>query len=51
MSPGEISTALAHGVGQRGDLPLPLWQFTWAATAALVICTPYPSVSSYRALA
>ena len=28
---------LAHGVGSRGDLPLPLWQFTWAATAALVV--------------
>jgi hypothetical protein len=30
-------TMLAHGVGSRGDLPLPLWQFVWAATAALVI--------------
>jgi hypothetical protein len=28
---------LAHGVGSRGDLPLPLWQFVWAATAAIVI--------------
>lgn len=28
---------LAHGVGSRGDLPLPLWQFSWAATAALVV--------------
>lgn len=28
---------LAHGVGTRGDLPLPLWQFAWAAAAALVI--------------
>ena len=28
---------LAHGVGQLGDLPLPLWQFTWAATAALAV--------------
>jgi len=27
----------AHGVGSRGDLPLPLWQFAWAAMAALVI--------------
>ena len=28
---------LAHGVGSRGDLPLPLWQFSWAAIAALAI--------------
>lgn len=28
---------LAHGVGSRGDLPLPLWQFAWAAIAAIVI--------------
>lgn len=28
---------LAHGVGSRGELPLRLAQFTWAATAALVI--------------
>lgn len=28
---------LAHGVGSRGILPLPLWQFAWAATAALVL--------------
>ena len=28
---------LAHGVGSRGTLPLPLWQFAWAATAALVL--------------
>lgn len=27
----------AHGVGTRGDLPLPMWQFAWAATAALVV--------------
>lgn len=27
----------AHGVGSRGDLPLPLWMFTWASTIALVI--------------
>lgn len=27
----------AHGVGSRGDLPLPLWMFTWAAAIALVI--------------
>lgn len=29
--------SLAHGVGSRGDLPLPLWQFVWAAIAAIVI--------------
>lgn len=28
---------VAHGVGSRGDLPLPLWQFAWAAMAAIVI--------------
>ncbi len=25
----------AHGIGSRGTLPLPLWQFSWAAIAAL----------------
>ncbi len=29
------SPASAHGVGKRGDLPLPLWQFVWAAVIAL----------------
>ncbi|MGI9607252.1 MAG: hypothetical protein ACR2P0_14040 [Acidimicrobiales bacterium] len=33
----EISGILAHGVGSRGTLPLPLWQFSWAAIAALVL--------------
>ena len=28
---------LAHGLGSRGDLPLPLWMFTWAAAIALVV--------------
>ena len=28
---------LGHGVGSRGDLPLPLWMFTWAAALALVV--------------
>jgi hypothetical protein len=32
-----IQTWLAHGVGSRGTLPLPLWQFVWAAIAALVL--------------
>ena len=27
----------AHGIGSRGTLPLPLWQFSWAAVAALVL--------------
>jgi len=27
----------AHGVGKRGDLPLPLWQFVWAAVIALAV--------------
>lgn len=27
--------AQAHGIGKRGDLPLPLWQFVWAAVLAL----------------
>lgn len=27
----------AHGVGSRGDLPLPLWMFTWAAAITLVV--------------
>jgi len=29
--------AFAHGVGSRGDLPIPFWQFAWAAVAALAI--------------
>lgn len=29
--------AAAHGVGSRGDLPLPFWQFAWGAGAAVVI--------------
>ena len=32
-----ILDALGHGLGSRGDLPIPLWQFAWAGTAALVI--------------
>ncbi len=28
---------LAHGVGSRGTLPLPFWQFAWAAIAALAL--------------
>ena len=32
-----ILNALGHGLGSRGDLPIPLWQFAWSGTAALVI--------------
>ena len=31
------SPALAHGIGGRSDLPLELWQFLYAAGAALVV--------------
>ncbi len=31
------ATELAHGVGSRGELPLPLWMFSWAASIALVL--------------
>lgn len=31
------SWVFAHGIGSRGTLPLPLWQFSWAAIAALVL--------------
>ena len=27
----------AHGLGSRGQLPLPVWMFTWAAAIALVL--------------
>lgn len=27
----------AHGISSRGNLPLPLWMFTWAAAIALVV--------------
>ena len=32
-----VAPILGHGVGSRGTLPLPLWQFAWAAIAALVL--------------
>ncbi len=32
-----MTQVLAHGIGSRGTLPLPLWQFSWAAIAALVL--------------
>ncbi len=28
---------LAHGVGSRGDLPLPLWMFAWGSALAMVV--------------
>lgn len=31
------SSALAHGLGARSDLPLPGWLFAWAAAAVLAI--------------
>jgi hypothetical protein len=31
------SPAAAHGIGGRSDLPLPMWQFLYAAGAALVV--------------
>lgn len=33
----DVVPILGHGVGSRGTLPLPLWQFAWAAIAALVL--------------
>ena len=33
----ELVPLRAHGVGSRGTLPLPWWQFAWAAIAALVL--------------
>ena len=33
----EFVPLLAHGVGSRGTLPLPFWQFAWAAIAALAL--------------
>lgn len=32
-----VLTVLAHGVGERGDLPLPLWLFTYGAGGAVVV--------------
>jgi len=29
--------AAAHGVGERGDLPLPFYQFAWGAAAAVIV--------------
>lgn len=30
------ASASAHGIGQRADLPIPIWLFAWAATFVLV---------------
>jgi hypothetical protein len=32
-----MTTVLAHGVGARGDLPLPLWMFVYGASIALLL--------------
>ena len=32
-----VPLLVAHGVGERGDLPLPLSFFMWGATVALVV--------------
>jgi hypothetical protein len=32
-----MTTVLAHGVGGRGDLPLPLWMFVYGASVALLL--------------
>ncbi len=34
---GASAGVLAHGIGVRGDLPLPVWMFAYMAAAALVI--------------
>ncbi len=33
----DAGPAAAHGVGERGDLPLPLWQVAWGAGIAVAI--------------
>jgi hypothetical protein len=32
-----MTSVLAHGVGARGDLPLPLWMFVYGASVALLL--------------
>ncbi len=31
------SSALAHGVAERSDLPIPTWLFAWAAALVLIV--------------
>ncbi len=31
------ASLLAHGIGSRGDLPLPFWQFAWASSVAIAV--------------
>jgi hypothetical protein len=31
------SSALAHGVAERSDIPIPTWLFVWAATLVLIV--------------
>lgn len=47
--------ALAHGVGQRADLPIPLWLFAWGAAlvliasfVALAVLWPRPVLANLR---
>ncbi|MSX87857.1 MAG: hypothetical protein F2754_10765, partial [Actinobacteria bacterium] len=42
------SPASAHGVGGRSDLPVPLWQFLYAASFALIISFLLLRVSWHR---
>lgn len=32
-----VASLLAHGVGERGDLPLPLWLFAYGAGGAVIV--------------
>ena len=50
------ATASAHGIGQRADLPIPLWLFAWAAAFVLVasfvalsVLWPKPVLADARA--
>ena len=47
--------ASAHGIGQRADLPIPLWLFAWAAAfvlvasfVALTVLWPKPVLANLR---
>ena len=34
---GRLPALLAHGLGGRLDLPIPIWQFAWAAAFAVLV--------------